>query len=121
MRCEVAHDPDVRVCGTIGVMTSLEFLQHFLTKLGHGDLLISVTQLISTLSPPHLPGYKHAVASAAPAASSKSPLRSPTSKKAKEKRILATSPVSSSWRVKIQPRIRFQLSVFVRFSNNERM
>src|SRR5215472_12920097 len=91
MRCEVAHDPDVRVCGTIGVMTSLEFLQHFLTKLGHGDLLISVTQLISTLSPPHLPGYKHAVASAAPAASSKSRFHSPT---ALRRRVFA---VCSPW------------------------
>src|SRR5215470_17660553 len=48
--CEVADDSEVRVCGTICVMTTLEFLQHFLAKLGHGDLLFSVTQLISTVS-----------------------------------------------------------------------
>jgi hypothetical protein len=35
----VADDPDVRVLGTMPVMTSLEFLQYLLAKLGHGDLL----------------------------------------------------------------------------------
>ena len=45
----VADDPDVRVLGTIPVMTLLEFLQHLLAKLGHGDLLFW-DPTVSTLS-----------------------------------------------------------------------
>src|SRR5215469_5235060 len=47
---EVADDPDVGFCGTMRVITTLEFFQHFLAKLGHRTSF-SVTQLISTLSP----------------------------------------------------------------------
>jgi len=49
----------------MGVITPLEFLQHFLTKLGHRNLLVPVTQLISTLSPSYLLKSEHALASAA--------------------------------------------------------
>ena len=36
---KLADDPEIGFCSTIGVMMALEFLQHFLAKLGHGDLL----------------------------------------------------------------------------------
>src|SRR5215467_4993433 len=64
---EVADDPNVGPCGTMGVITSLEFLQHFLAKLGHRDLLFLWPNLSQTLvlatSYQLIP--KHAQASAA--------------------------------------------------------
>jgi hypothetical protein len=36
---EVTNDPEVGVCSTMGVVTTLELLQHFVAKLGHRDLL----------------------------------------------------------------------------------
>jgi hypothetical protein len=39
VRRELADDPDVGFCGTMGVITALEFFQHLFAKLGHRDLL----------------------------------------------------------------------------------
>src|SRR5215472_2869559 len=36
---EVADDTDVAFCGTMRVITTLDFLQHLFAKLGHRDLL----------------------------------------------------------------------------------
>ena len=38
---EVLHDSQVPFYGTLGVITTLEFLQHLLSKLGHRDLLVT--------------------------------------------------------------------------------
>jgi hypothetical protein len=35
---KLADDADVGFCGTMGVITTLEFFQHLFAKLGHGDL-----------------------------------------------------------------------------------
>ena len=36
---EGLHRPDVRLYGSLRVITTLEFLQHHFSKMGHGDLL----------------------------------------------------------------------------------
>src|SRR5215469_5771894 len=38
---EILDDPDVGFCGTMRVITSLEFLQHHFAKMGHRDLLVT--------------------------------------------------------------------------------
>jgi hypothetical protein len=70
---ELADDPDVGFCGTMRVITTLEFLQHLFAKLGHRDLLNFCDP--TYLNPSQLLTHVHAAASAAPAASSKSRLR----------------------------------------------
>ena len=39
IRREFTDDANVGFCGTMGVITALEFFQHLFTKLGRGDLL----------------------------------------------------------------------------------
>src|ERR1700676_4487461 len=65
---EVLHDSQVPFYGTLGVITTLEFLQHLFSKLGHRDLLVT-----HKISPPSSDGHYLCprVASAAPAASFK--------------------------------------------------
>src|SRR5215467_696645 len=68
---ELADDANVGGCGTMRVIKSLEFFQHFVAQLGHRDLHFlrpNLSQSATNDAP------EHAVASAAPAASSKSPL-----------------------------------------------
>jgi len=60
---------EVGVCSTMGVVTTLELLQHFVAKLGHRDLLFCDP---TYLNPSQQLAQEHAVASAVPAASSKS-------------------------------------------------
>ena len=36
---KIADDVKVNSCGRLGIITTLEFLQHLFAKLGHGDLL----------------------------------------------------------------------------------
>jgi hypothetical protein len=36
---------DVRTCGSLGVITTLEFLQHHFSQMGHRDLLVTQTYL----------------------------------------------------------------------------
>jgi hypothetical protein len=38
---EILHDSQVPFYGTLGVITTLEFLQHHFSKLGHRDLLVT--------------------------------------------------------------------------------
>src|SRR5262249_35998752 len=38
---EIMDDPNVGFCGTMRVITSLEFLQHHFAKMGHRDLLVT--------------------------------------------------------------------------------
>ena len=38
---KIADDANVGFCGTIGIVTSLEFLQHHSAKMGHRDLLVT--------------------------------------------------------------------------------
>src|ERR1035437_656698 len=38
---EVLHDSQVPFYGTLSIITTLEFLQHLLSKLGHRDLLVT--------------------------------------------------------------------------------
>jgi hypothetical protein len=44
---EVGGEPpdgtDVSTCGSLGVITALEFLEHPFSKLGHRDLLVTHT------------------------------------------------------------------------------
>src|SRR5215469_14676167 len=47
---EVADDPDVGFCGTMRVITTLEFLQHFLTKLGHRTSLFCDPTYLNSLA-----------------------------------------------------------------------
>jgi hypothetical protein len=54
---EVLHDSQVPFYGTLGVITTLEFLQHLFSKLGHRDLL--VTHKILPPKPDRYP-YHHA-------------------------------------------------------------
>jgi hypothetical protein len=70
---KIADDANVGSCATMRVITALDFFQHLSAQLGHGDLLISVTQLINLSIPPSLLISEPAVASAAPAASYESP------------------------------------------------
>src|SRR5215472_10696141 len=71
---EVTDDADVGFCGTMRVITALEFLQHFFAKLGHRDLLFCDPTYLNSLAftPPDWLLLAHAKASAAPAASFKS-------------------------------------------------
>jgi len=64
--------PGEGFCGTMRVITTLEFLQHLFAKLGHRDLLNFCDP--TYLNPSQLLTHEHAVASAAPAASYKSRL-----------------------------------------------
>ena len=41
MFCERRHNPQVAVHGSLRVITTLEFFQHLLAKLGHRDLLVT--------------------------------------------------------------------------------
>src|SRR6185436_19705577 len=38
---EVLHDSQVAFYGTLGIITTLEFLQHHFSKMGHRDLLVT--------------------------------------------------------------------------------
>jgi hypothetical protein len=38
---EIADDSSVGFCGTMGVITTLELLQHHFAKMGHRDLLVT--------------------------------------------------------------------------------
>ena len=66
MSSEILHDFQVSVYGSLRVITTLEFLQHHFSKLGHRDLL--VTHKISPTEPDGHHLYLR-VASAARAAS----------------------------------------------------
>src|SRR5215469_15960773 len=71
---EITNDPEIGFCGTMSVITTLEFLEHFFSKLGHGDLLFLCPNL-SQLSHHSLSADARTRASVRrAAASSKSPL-----------------------------------------------
>jgi hypothetical protein len=38
---EVLHDAQVAFYGTVGIVTTLEFLQHHFSETGHRDLLVT--------------------------------------------------------------------------------
>ena len=38
---EILHDSQVPFYGTLSIITTLEFLQHHFSKLGHRDLLVT--------------------------------------------------------------------------------
>ena len=40
---ETANRADLGACGSLGVITALEFLEHPFAKLGHRDLLVTHT------------------------------------------------------------------------------
>ena len=49
---EILHDLQVSVYGSLRVITTLEFLQHHFSKLGHRDLLVT-----HKISPPEPDGH----------------------------------------------------------------
>jgi hypothetical protein len=55
---ELPDDPDLSFGGTLSIITTLEFLQHLFSEMGHGDLLVTHTIGESTLA--KMLGYPHA-------------------------------------------------------------